>query len=82
MWLPTKLALVNQDHFFSQHHAMPQHETKDSDLKTMPLLAFHKKVVKDPRKTSFWVHYQVLARLIIPLKPVPIVVDEVSMKSV
>ncbi|CAL8085963.1 unnamed protein product [Orchesella dallaii] len=43
----------------SEHHAMPQHETKDSDLKTMPLIAFSKRVVRDPKQASkFWLHYQ------------------------
>lgn len=43
-----------------EHHAMPQHETKDADLKTMPLLAFNEKLVRNPKHSSkFWLHYQV-----------------------
>jgi hypothetical protein len=30
----------------AEHHAMPQHVTKDSDLKTLPVLAFNKKLVE------------------------------------
>ncbi|CAL8085966.1 unnamed protein product [Orchesella dallaii] len=43
----------------TEHHAMPQHETKDSDLKTMPLIAFNKRLVRNPKQASkFWLHYQ------------------------
>lgn len=44
----------------AEHHAMPQHETKDADLKTTPLIAFSTRVVRErERKGSlFWIHHQ------------------------
>ncbi|ODM90156.1 Fatty acid desaturase 3 [Orchesella cincta] len=42
----------------TEHHAMPQHETKDADLKTLPLIAFNQCLLRNGRKPNFWMKYQ------------------------
>ena len=46
----------------SRHHAMPQRLGRDGDLETMPLLAFHAKVVRKDRSlgNSFFIRHQVI----------------------
>ncbi|XP_021968628.2 acyl-lipid (8-3)-desaturase-like [Folsomia candida] len=42
----------------SQHHAMPQHIHNDIDLHTLPLFAFHERVVTKKEQFGFFVKYQ------------------------